>query len=253
MCLIAFAWMPERERCLVLAANRDEFHERPARPMAWWPQRPNCLAGQDLEAGGTWLAVGRKGRWAAVTNFRDPAAQPGHESRGDLPLAFVSGDMAPADYIADVYSRRSAYGPFNVLAGDRQSLWYAGSRAEPQSVSPGLHALSNGLLDQSWPKSRRVTTALGGVLASGGEIDPKRLFELMDDREAAPDPDLPDTGVGLEAERLLSPPFIVSPRYGTRCSTVLGIGREVLAAERRFRADGSVDGELQYRFKVRLS
>ncbi len=247
MCLIAFAWMPERERCLVLAANRDEFHERPARPMAWWPERPNCLAGQDLQAGGTWLAVGRDGRWAAVTNFRDPGAAAGQASRGELPLAFVSGDVSPADCAADVYARRQDYGPFNLLVGDRHSLWYAGSRAGPESVPPGLHALSNGLLDQPWPKSSRAMTALGGLLAGDGEMDPDRLFKLMDDRAPAPDAELPDTGVGLEAERLLSPPFIVSPRYGTRCSTVISIGREILAAERRFSPDGEAAGEVMYR------
>ena len=248
MCLIAFAWMPGRERCLVLAANRDEFHSRAARPLAWWPDRPNCLAGRDLKAGGTWLAVGRDGRWAAVTNVRAPGAPPGKYSRGDLPADFVNGDSTPADSVAAAYARRLDYGPFNFLAGDRQALWYAGSRAEPQAVPAGLHALSNGTLDEAWPKSRRATTALGGALAACAEIDPDRLFGLMDDREPAPDNELPDTGVGLDTERMLSSPFIVSPSYGTRCSTVLSLGNDILVAEKRFGPDGSVLGELRYGF-----
>ncbi|MCC5864187.1 MAG: NRDE family protein [Wenzhouxiangella sp.] len=248
MCLIAFAWMPEYERCLVLAANRDEFHQRPAGPLAWWPEPLDCLAGRDLKAGGTWLAVARNGRWAAVTNFRDPGAPTGTASRGDLPLAFLRGDSSPADCVASAYARRADYGPFNFLAGDRNSLWYAGSRARPQAVQPGLHALSNGLLDQAWPKSRRATTALGGLLAGANEIDPDRLFDLLDDREPASDEELPDTGIGLEAERMLSPPFIVSSGYGTRSSTVLSLGTEILAAERRFAGNGQTLGELCYRY-----
>ncbi len=248
MCLIAFAFTPDQPRRLLLAANRDEFHERPARPMAWWGQAGAWLAGRDERAGGSWLAVGRDGRWAAVTNFRDPRAGPGARSRGELPLAFLAGAHRAADYVRHVHLERSRYGPFNLLAGDDQGLWYCATHAAPRAVSPGVHALSNGLLDEAWPKSRRVAQALAEVLAGDGATDSDRLFELMDDRQPGDDAELPKTGVSLEFERLLSAPFIVSPNYGTRCSTVLSLGRTMIAAERRYDSAGERLGELEYQW-----
>ena len=251
MCLIAFAFTPGHDRHLLLAANRDEFHDRPARPMAWWEWPAGPLAGRDERAGGTWLAVGRDGRWAAVTNFRDPQAEGGRCSRGELPVAFVGSAQSPAEYVAEVHARREDFGPFNLLAGDRDSLWYGSTHAGPQAVEPGVHALSNGLLDEPWPKSRRVATALRGLAGSDGELDLQRLFALMDDREPASDNELPDTGVGLELERRLSPPFIVSPQYGTRCTTLLALGSRSMAAERSFSAHGAVSAQVNYGFAIR--
>lgn len=248
MCLIAFAFTPGNDRQLVLAANRDEFHDRPARAMAWWRWPEGPLAGRDELAGGTWLAVARDGRWAAVTNFRDPRADTGARSRGDLPVGFFSEGLSPSDYARDVYHDRSAFGPFNLLAGDRRSLWYCSTWSPPEAVAPGVHALSNGLLDEGWPKSRRVSLALQRLIDRPGAADTRRLFELMDDRQTAADEELPDTGVGLEIERMLSAPFIVSPNYGTRCSTVLELGVINRATERRFSPDGQPIGELSYEF-----
>jgi len=248
MCLIVFSFTPGRPRHLLLAANRDELHQRPARPMAWWSWPAGPLAGRDELAGGTWLALGRDGRWAAVTNFRDPQAENGRCSRGELPADFIAGNCAPEDHVRAVYGHRTDYGPFNLLAGDRESLWYCSTHAEPTPVAAGVHALSNGLLDEPWPKSRRVTTALEG-LQSSTEVDPDRLFALMDDRAAAPERELPETGVGAELERFLSPPFIVGERYGTRCSTVLCLQQRSLVAERSFNASGEAIGELRYTFQ----
>src|SRR5699024_6138731 len=144
MCLIAFSFQPDQPRHLLLAANRDEMHQRPARPLAWWrwPQGP--LAGRDEQAGGTWLAVGRDGRWAAVTNFRDPDAPAGSRSRGELPTSFIEGAWTAEAFVRDVRARRFEYGPFNLLAGEPGCVWYTSSRAEPRAVEPGVHALSNG-------------------------------------------------------------------------------------------------------------
>ncbi|RFF27050.1 MULTISPECIES: NRDE family protein [unclassified Wenzhouxiangella] len=247
MCLIAFSFSPGQERHLLLAANRDEFHERPARPMAWWCWPDGPLAGRDERAGGTWIATGRNGRWAAVTNFRDPDADGGERSRGELPLRFLESGDAPETFVHEVDARRSDYAPFNLLAGDRETLWYCSSHARPAGVSAGVHALSNGLLDEPWPKTRRAATALRG-LDSAVSIDTDRLFELMNDRERAPDADLPDTGVGAELERFLSSPFIVGERYGTRCTTILSLGERGLAAERAFDSAGHAVGELRYGF-----
>lgn len=248
MCLIAFAFTPDQPRHLLLAANRDEFHDRPARPMAWWHWPDGPLAGRDEKAGGTWLAVARDGRWAAVTNFRDPQASPGARSRGNLPMEFLAGTESPADYVRRIYLERAAYGPFNLLVGNRHCLWYCATHATARPVDPGVHALSNGLLDEGWPKSRRVATALGGLINGGDEADPDRLFELMDDRRPGDDHELPETGVSLDYERLLSPPFIVTPRYGTRCSTVLSLGKCSLVVERRFDPAGTIDGEVGFHF-----
>ncbi len=250
MCLIAFSFSPGRERHLLLAANRDEFHERPARPMAWWRWPAGPLAGKDERAGGTWLAAGRDGRWAAVTNFRDPGAEGSRRSRGELPLLFHAGGEAPESFVRAVHDRRAEYAPFNLLAGDSATLWYASSRASPAAVSPGVHALSNGLLDEPWPKSRRAATALGG-LVSAGAVDFGRLFRLMDDREPAPAEELPDTGVGADLERFLSPPFIVGERYGTRCTSVLALGERSRVAERRFDSAGRSIGEVAFGFDGR--
>jgi uncharacterized protein with NRDE domain len=249
MCLLAFTFTPNQKRHLLLAANRDEFHDRPARPMAWWQWPDGALAGRDEQAGGTWLAVARNGRWAAVTNFRDPRAAPGGRSRGELPSGFVGGNESPADYTRRIYLDRAAYGPFNLLAGDRDSLWYCATHAGAKSVAPGVHALSNGLLDENWPKSRRVATALGGLIAAGRELGPDRLFDLMDDRVEGDDAELPDTGIGRDYERVLSAPFIVTPRYGTRCTTVLNLGTSSQVVERRFAPSGERSGEVRYSFK----
>lgn len=248
MCLIAFAFSPGQERHLLLAANRDEFHQRPSRVMSWWEWPDGPLAGRDERAGGTWLALGRDGRWAAVTNFRDPQSSGGDRSRGDLPLAFIRSILSPQSWVERVFADRSGFGPFNLLAGDARTLWYCSTHAEPREVAPGVHALSNGLLDEPWPKSRRVMTALKGLAKSDAAPDSDRLFDLMDDREPAPDAELPDTGIGRERERMLSPPFIVSEQYGTRCSTVVVAGERTRVAERSFDPAGTAMAQVDYEF-----
>lgn len=249
MCLIAFAFSPDHPNHLLLVANRDEFHARPARPMAWhsWPN--GWLGGRDEQAGGTWLAAARDGRWAALTNLRQaPAAESFRRSRGELPLRFLEDRASPESFARALRQCRNDFAPFNLLVGDRVSLWHVSSRVGPVAVRPGVHALSNGCLDEAWPKSRRAATALRGLLGNGGRVDPERLLALMDDRSPAPDRELPDTGVGLEAERFLSPPFILDERYGTRCTSLLSLGAESLAVERSFDARGRPAGQLEYRF-----
>ncbi|AKS41290.1 NRDE family protein [Wenzhouxiangella marina] len=251
MCLIAFSFNPDASPYLVLVANRDEFHARSTAPLAWWEGKSSILAGRDLQAGGTWLGTRRDGRWAAVTNVRDPAAPPGRESRGALPLDFLEGDRSPETYARQIESRRADFGPFNLLVGDSGTVWYVSSSGPALPVEPGVHALSNGRLDSPWPKSQRVSRALKGLLASESviEVDADRWFHLMQDREPAPDEALPDTGVGLEMERFLSSPFILSERYGTRSSSLLVLGEDSgLAIERRWSPAGTVLGQLEYRW-----
>jgi uncharacterized protein with NRDE domain len=253
MCLIAFAFTPGQDRHLLLAANRDEFHERPARPLAWWDWPRGPLAGRDEKAGGTWLAVARDGRWAAVTNFRDPRAGNGARSRGDLPIQFLQGRRSPADYAAKIHRLRDEYSAFNLLVGDRECLWYCSTHAQARAVEPGVHALSNGLLDEPWPKSRRIATALGGLAGSAAPVDCQRLLDLMHDREPARDGELPDTGVGIELERFLSSPFIVGDTYGTRCTTVVALGACSKVAERSHDRNGDPIAQLHYQFRPAAS
>ncbi len=222
MCLILFAWRAHPRYRLVLAANRDEYYARPAEAMAWWDDAP-LLAGRDLEAGGTWLGLARGGRFAALTNVRDPAAfVAGRPSRGQLVPDWLRHAGGVDGYLAALAARGADYNGFNLLAGDREALWYYGNRSgePPCAVAAGIHGLSNHRLDTPWPKVHRGTEGLARLLDRDA-VEPEALLELLADRTAAPDAELPDTGVGLEWERQLSPLFIETERYGTRCSTVL--------------------------------
>lgn len=223
MCLIVIAWQLHPRDAVVLAANRDEWRDRPAAAAHWWPDAPGVVAGRDLRAGGTWLGVSRNGRFAAVTNYRDPAARrEARRSRGELVAHFVQGDESPRAYLDAVASQAHHYQGFNLLVGDRETLGYFGNRdGTVRLLEPGVHALSNHVLNTPWPK---VSRAREGLLQALGEDD-ESLFQLLSDTSLAPDESLPDTGVGLERERMLSPILITGERYGTRSSTVLRLGR----------------------------
>lgn len=243
VCLIAFSWQPGSPAPLVLAANRDEFHQRATRPLHWWDWPAGPLAGRDLEAGGTWLAVRRGGRFAALTNFRDPSAGPGSRSRGTLPLIALDHDRSPERHVHDIYQSLADFAPFTLLVGDRESLWMTGTRVMPERVQPGVHALSNHLLDTPWPKSTSAVERLERQLAGPDPYDLNGLLDLLDDRAPAPDGDLPDTGVGPQLERMLSAPFVISERYGTRSSSALVLGRRARMAERCFDPAGQRIGQ----------
>ncbi len=228
MCLILLAHEAHPRYRLVVAANRDEFYARPTAPAAWWPDAPEVLAGRDLRGGGTWMGVTRGGRFAAVTNFRDAApAAPDAPSRGHLVGAFLRGSDAPDAYLRALAARAGEYAGFNLLVGDGEELRYLGNRGGAERpLAPGVYGLSNALLDTPWPKVERGRAGLAAALAGGGEVDPEALFRVLWDAEPAPDARLPETGVGLERERMLSSPFIRGPEYGTRASTVLLAGRD---------------------------
>ncbi len=245
MCLIAFRWQPEAARPLVLAANRDEFHARPTRPLGWWRWPGGPLAGRDLSGGGTWMAADRSGRFAAVTNFRDPAAADGARSRGELPLDWLQSSVPAGEFAASIHARRGDYSPFSLVFGDAESLWVVGTHSDPAPISAGLHALSNHVLDTPWPKSIRAVRRLDAC-GESGEDWMNALLDLLDDREPAPADALPDTGVGRELESMLSAPFIVSERYGTRSSTALVLGDSIAMAERTFDPAGVVRGERRF-------
>lgn len=226
MCLLAIAWQAHPQWALVVAANRDEWRERPAEAAAWWREHPHLLAGRDLQAGGTWLGLTAGGRFAALTNFRDPSdRRPGAPSRGELVTRYLLGNENPAQFLAALSGQAKEYAGFNLLAGDMQSLHVLCSREPvPHPVAPGVHALSNHRLDEPWPKVRRARTAMAEALQ---DSDPApQLFRLLGDARPAADAELPDTGVGIDWERRLSPPLVLGEDYGTRASTVVRIGRD---------------------------
>lgn len=242
MCLIVVAWRCRADLPFVVAANRDEWRERPAEPARWWDDPPGLLAGRDLRAGGTWMGVTRSARFAAVTNFRDPAERRSTaRSRGTLVTEFLAGSSGPREFLAGLSSRAHECNGFNLIVGDGRELWYFGSReglARP--IEPGVHGLSNHVLDEPWPK---VIAGRAEMHRALRDADPgPRLFAMLSDRAAVRDEDLPDTGVGIEWERRLSSALIVGADYGTRCSTVLAMdGGGLRRFEERTRgADGSV-------------
>lgn len=247
MCLIVLALGLRPDLPLIVAANRDEFHQRPSEALGDWPDHPGVVAGRDREKGGTWLALHRDGRFAALTNVRDPTRRhPSPRSRGALVSEFVTGTVSAADAARAAVAAGSAYDGFNLLLCDGQALWYATNREEaPQQLSAGIHGLSNHRLGTAWPKVRRARNALREALAEEPRQLETALLRLLADETPVDDAELPDTGVGLEWERLLATPFIRAHHYGTRASTVVlwGASGEVLMVERRFGPGGIPQGE----------
>lgn len=219
MCLILVAWRCHPEHKLLVAANRDEFYHRPAASIHFWDDAPQILAGRDLEQGGSWLGITRSGRFAALTNIRNPSAPQGSRSRGFLVRDFLAGDHTPADFHAQLQPTLSTYSPFNLLLGDGESLHYSNSHGDWRTLQPGVYGLSNGELDSPWPKVLSGKQQLLSLLT--GEIDVEALFDLLADRQPAPEDELPDTGIDRVLEKRLSSRFIHFEGYGTRCSTLV--------------------------------
>ncbi|HSW38061.1 MAG TPA: NRDE family protein [Acidobacteriota bacterium] len=243
MCLILVAVDAHPNYRVVIAANRDEFYDRPAAPASFWPEASKLLAGRDLRAGGTWLGVTRTGRMAALTAYRDPevnrAAAP---SRGILVSGFLLGREEPVHYLEQISANAHRYNGFNLIVGRDGKFHYYSNRASGiRELGPGIHGLSNHLLDTPWPKVEKGRQALHALL-TGESICPEDLFHFLLDRTDVPDECLPETGVGLQMERMLSPVFISSPGYGTRASTVILLDRtgRVTFIERSFQ-NGSED------------
>lgn len=222
MCFIVLSYRQHPRYRLVLATNRDEFYARPTAPAAFWDETPTLLAGRDLKGGGTWLGVTRAGQLAALTNVREPGRHlPDAPTRGALVADFLTGTLEPRAYLEAIRPEADRFNGFNLLLGDTQNLFYFGNRgAGIQVLEPGLYGLSNHLLDTPWPKITRGKAALAAALDADA-VDLEQLFALLADTEQAPDEALPDTGVGLPWERMLSPIFIKSPTYGTRVSTII--------------------------------
>ena len=258
MCLIVMALGAHPSYALVIAANRDEFHERPCEPARFWERSPQILAGRDLRAGGTWLGLTRGGRFAALTNFREPGPRKEDgPSRGALVSRFLEGREMPDAFARAVELEAVEYNGFSLLFGSAWELWFFSNRSgrPAERVQAGLHGLSNALLDEPWPKVVRGRKGLAAILAGEPGDLAERAFGLLEDRTLAEEARLPDTGVGRDLERALSPVFTCGARYGTRSSTILAVDREgrVLFAERSFDAVGRETARVRHDFALEVS
>jgi uncharacterized protein with NRDE domain len=251
MCLILVAWRAHADYPLVLAANRDEFHAREAAPARWW-QGPEILAGRDLNAGGTWLGVARDGRFAALTNYRDPSiALRAAPSRGELVPATLASTLPVQLRLQQLRRTAGNYNGFNLIFSDGERLAvFESVTGNGHVLGPGVYGLSNHLLDTPWPKLRAAKSALSAAMTRLPDQQP--LLELLRDERQADDAQLPRTGVSLEWERLLSSAFIRSPDYGTRCSTILLIDRHggVQFSEWSWDESGALSSQVEHRFEI---
>ncbi len=225
MCLIVFAWKVIPGLPLLVAANRDEFYQRPAAPAAWWDDCSDVYAGRDLQGGGTWIGITREGRFAALTNIRAPSEfRLDVPSRGALVSDYLRGKLAADEYIASITAHAADYNGFNLLVGDREQLiWYSNRGGDDPrngvALTSGVFGLSNALLDAPWPKVVRAKAQFASLMCQGAPED--AYFEMLTDTTRASDCRLPKTGIDIERERMLSPVCIASPDYGTRVSTVV--------------------------------
>lgn len=226
MCLVLFAYDPHAEHPLVVAANRDEFYARPATSAHFWEDTPHILAGRDLSAGGTWLGVSTRGRFATVTNFAEEGPSEAPLSRGRLPETFLAGDDS-AHHFAH-HLNTSAYRGFNLLMWDGEALVYTSNRGHTQDLQPGVYGLANAELGATWPKVTYGRQALARAVAAGAHAD--SLIDLLADRTVPPDHELPRRCRPLELERRVAPAFIVGDDYGTRASTAVVFNRPGHAA-----------------------
>ncbi len=226
MCLLLVSYNTHPEYKLIIAANRDEFYNRPAEPAAYWKEYPLLLAGRDLQAGGTWLGITRQGRLAAITNYRDMKnLKTEAPSRGELVKDFLTGTESPGKFSERLLTSAEKYNGYNLIFGDMHELRYFSNQTKkPVKLLPGIYGLSNHLLDTPWHKVEKSKTSFKKIL-SKENILPEALFEILTDTSVPPDELLPDTGLALEIERAVSPVFVATPFYGTRSSTVILIDK----------------------------
>jgi len=245
MCLAVIALKQVPGIPVIVAANRDEAYARPTAPAAPWPDDGRIIGGRDLQAGGTWMAARADGRYALVTNVREPARHlPNAPSRGDLVRNFLLKDETPRAYAERLAAIGQSYNGFNLVVGSLEETWYYSNRGgPPRRLAPGIHAVSNHLMDTPWPKVQRTRAAFTAALRRAPEPEIEVMFQALQDPTPAPDEELPDTGIGLARERVLSSPFIAGALYGTRSSSVLCMGTQGIELhELRFGAHGAPTG-----------
>ena len=254
MCLILLAYQQHPEFPLILIANRDEHYQRPTQEAQYWEDYPEILGGRDLNHKGTWLGINQKGYFAAVTNYRSSIKERKTScSRGLLVSDYLQGRVGTENYIDSLISKKQKYGPFNLIAGNHDTLFFLSSREnQPRKLTKGFYGISNGDIDSAWPKSEKGKRALKIEVESGGFHEQSRLFSILSDTTVPADDSLPDTGVGLELERQLGPVFIDMSEYGTRASTILMITNQgkVSFTERNYDSNGSETSTNNYEFDI---
>lgn len=249
MCLIVMSVGEHPDYPLVLAANRDEFYARPTQAARWWPDKPNILGGRDLQAGGTWLAAHRNGRFATVTNFGEARRPPPERfSRGLLVTGFLDSTLSPTEYLETIDGE--VYAGFNLIVGDVTDIAYLSNRGDGmRRLGPGTYGLSNTLLDGKWHKIRRSKERLRDLFVEN-RINDTELLRLMRDQQREPASQVKSGRFDFETAHALTAPFIVLPNYGTRCTTVLLVDHDGNwhFVERRFGPGGERTGETKYSF-----
>ncbi|MFD1040451.1 NRDE family protein [Virgibacillus byunsanensis] len=253
MCLINFQIQDHPTYKLIIAANRDEFYERPTAPAQYWDNEPDILAGRDLVQMGTWLGITKQGKIAALTNFRDPDQMAaGKHSRGEIVKNYLSGNNGPEEFLRALKMKKDQYVGFNVIVGNPNQMFYYNNIQDVISeIIPGTHGLSNHFLNTPWPKVTKGKRMLIDYLMENEELETDALFDIISDAEEAKEENLPKTGVSLDLERNLSPLFIKTPEYGTRSSTVLLIDRDnhVTFVERLYET-GEFTKENRFLFQI---
>ena len=252
MCLIFLSLNNHPSYKLIVAANRDEFYNRKTAAADFWQDHPDILGGRDLEAGGTWLGMSRKGKISMITNYRDPKnIDPKAPSRGHLVSNYLLNHATPDQYLKGLAPEAKKYNGFNLIAGTTDELWYFSNYREGvEKLDPDLYGLSNHFLETPWPKLVKGKKKVNEILKT--QFTPKDLFDVLFDDQVANDGELPDTGVGLERERALSSMFIKSPGYGTRCSTVIMVdhSNHVFFAERVYELTNFDYSEKSFKFRI---
>jgi len=253
MCLINFQFQEHPNYKLIVAANRDEFYNRPTAPAHFWEDNPTILAGRDLLQMGTWLGITQNGRFAALTNYRDPAHMTNDKtSRGEIISNYLAGNESPEDYLASLNVKKEEYNGFNLIIGTPdQLLYYNNIEGDIVDISSGTHGLSNHFLNTPWPKVTNGKKNLHDYVMNQEIVQPNELFEILSNAEIAEDLSLPNTGIDIELERQLSPLFISTKGYGTRCSTVVLVDKEnnVTFVERTYE-NGEFKDENQFTFTI---
>jgi len=254
MCLILIALRSHPSYKLIIAGNRDEYHDRPTARACFWKDAPELLAGKDLRAGGTWFGITKQGRIAALTDYRGPALDKNHApSRGEIVRNFLLSRLSPVDYLNGLTRKADEYNGFNLIVGEKDDLlWYSNVGNKLKNLTPEIYGLSNHLLDTPWPKVISGKKALSRLISKKESLSPENLFAILSDTSVADDKDLPDTGIDIEWERALSSTFISGPTYGTRSSTVLLItpGDHVTFVERSYGSNAHHSSIIRYEFQI---
>lgn len=253
MCLVVFALNIHKNYKFIFAANRDEFYDRPTEQAEFWSDCPDLLAGKDLQAGGTWMGITKQGRFSAITNFRDmKSRREDAPSRGKLTLDFLVNEINPEKYYNSLKPALSSYNGFNLLFGNINELYYFSNKNDGlKKLEPGIYGLSNALLDTPWLKVEKSKQYLEKIIEQK-EIHPWEVLNLLNDTTPAKDEELPDTGAGLELERMLSPVFTKMEKYGTRCSTVVMADKNnnVKFVEKTYFANAGTFSTKEYNFTI---